>query len=45
MKTNAKAILIVFFDIGGLVHQEFVPRDQSVNAELYKTGFVNLKNS
>lgn len=27
-------MLIAFFEIGGLVHQEFVPRGQSVNTEL-----------
>jgi len=28
-------MLIVFFDIRGMVHHEFVPKGQIVNAEFY----------
>ena len=37
VKSNIKTMLIAFFDIDGLVHQEFVPRGQTVNKEFYKT--------
>ena len=37
VKSNVKTMLIAFFDIGGLVHQECVPRGQTVSKEFYKT--------
>jgi len=32
---RAKSMLIVFFDIRGIVHHEFAPEGQTVNAEFY----------
>lgn len=34
-KSNVKAMLITFFDVKGLVHQEWVPKGQTVNAAFY----------
>lgn len=34
-RLKIKIILIVFFDIRGVVHHEFVPADQTVNAKFY----------
>ena len=31
MRSNVKTLLIVFFDVRGIVHQEFVPPGQTVN--------------
>jgi histone-lysine N-methyltransferase SETMAR len=35
VRNNVKSILIVFFDIQGIVHKEFVPPGQSVNGTFY----------
>jgi hypothetical protein len=32
VKTKAKSILIIFFDNQGLVHEEFVPAEQTLNS-------------
>jgi len=37
VKSNVKTMLIVFFNIGGLVHHEYIARGQMVNKEFYKT--------
>jgi hypothetical protein len=37
VKSNAKTMLIAFFDIDGLVHHKYVSRGQTVNMEIYKT--------
>ena len=34
-KSRVKKILIVFFDAKGVIHREFVPEGQKVNAEFY----------
>lgn len=34
-KSGLKSMLIVFFDIYGIVHREFVPQGQNINAEFY----------
>jgi len=34
-KSRLKMMLIVFFDTEGVIHREFVPEGQKVNAELY----------
>jgi histone-lysine N-methyltransferase SETMAR len=34
-RSATKSMLIVFFDIRGIVHHEFVPKGQTVNAEFY----------
>lgn len=36
IKSNVKTMVIVLFDFDWLVHQEYVPRGQSDNEELYK---------
>jgi hypothetical protein len=38
-----KSTLIVFFDIRGIVHREFVPEGQNVNAEFYCNVLRRLK--
>jgi hypothetical protein len=35
MKSKVKSMLIIFFDIKGIVHKEFVPADQTVNSAYY----------
>ena len=37
VKSNVKTMLIVFFDVDGLVGHEYVPRGQMVNKEFYKS--------
>jgi len=34
-KSRVKTMLIVFFDAEGIIHREFVPEGQKVNAEFY----------
>ena len=34
-RSKVKVMLLVFFDIGGLVHHEFIPTGQTVNKEYY----------
>ena len=43
VKSNIKTMLIAFFDIDGLVHHEFVPTEQTVNKEFYKTVLQRLR--
>ena len=45
VKSNVKTMLIVFFDIDGLVHHEYVPRGQMVSKEFYKTVLQRLHNT
>jgi histone-lysine N-methyltransferase SETMAR len=35
VKSNVKSMLICFFDIDGIIHKEFVPPGQTVNAKFY----------
>jgi len=35
VRSNVKTMFIVFFDVRGIVHLEFVPPGQTVNQELY----------
>ena len=35
-KSKVKAVLIVFFDIQGIVHFKFLPQGQAVNQIVYK---------
>jgi hypothetical protein len=35
VKSNIKSILICFFDIDGIIHKEFVPSGQTINAKFY----------
>ncbi|GFG30861.1 hypothetical protein Cfor_10274 [Coptotermes formosanus] len=34
-KSNVKSMLICFFDSNGIIHKEFVPPGQTVNAKFY----------
>jgi hypothetical protein len=34
-KSRVKTTLIVFFDIGGMIHKEFVPQGTTVNSHYY----------
>ena len=34
-RSNVKSMLIVFFDIQGIVHKEFVPPGQTANGKFY----------
>jgi hypothetical protein len=43
-KSNVKVILIVFFDIEGIVRAEFVPRGTTVNSEYYRGLLERLRN-
>jgi len=45
VKSNAKTMLIAFFDIDGLVHQQYVPTGQTVNKEFYRTVLQCLRNT
>jgi len=35
VRSNAKTMLIVFFEVRGIVHREFIPPGQTVNQEYY----------
>ena len=35
VRSATKSMMIVFFDIRGIIHREFLPRGQAVNAEFY----------
>ena len=41
--SSTKSVLILFFDIRGIVHHEFVPEGQTVNAEFYCNVLRRLK--
>ena len=43
--TNVKVMLIVFFDWNGIVHYEFVPRDQTINKDFYLEVLKRLINA
>jgi len=40
-----KSMLIMFFDIRGIVHHEFVPQGQTVNAQFYCSVLHCLRNN
>jgi len=43
-RSAIKSILIVFFEIRGIVHNEFVPEGQTVNAQFYCSVLRRLRN-
>lgn len=43
-KSRVKTMLIVFFDCKGVVHKEFVPTGQTINAVFYVEVLKRLKN-
>ena len=44
-KSKVKVMLIVFFDIQGIVYFEFLPQGQAVNQTVYKEIFLRLVES
>ena len=44
-QSNAKSILVVFFDSTGIVHYEYAPGDQTVNQEYYKRVLERLREN
>lgn len=42
-KSRIETMLIVFFDVRGFVHLEFVPQGQTINAALYLEVLKRLK--
>jgi len=43
-RSNIKVVMIVFFDLDGIVQTEFVPRNTTVNSEYYKGLLERLRN-
>ena len=43
-RTNIKVVMIVFFDLDGIVWAEFVPRNTTVNCEYYVGLLEHLRN-
>ena len=43
MRSNVKTLLIVFFDSQGIVHQEFVPQNQTISQAYYKEVLIRLR--
>jgi len=43
-RSNIKVVMIVFFDLDGIVRAEFVPRNTTVNSEYYKSLLEHLRN-
>lgn len=43
-KSRVKSMVIVFFDVKGIVHHEFVPPGQTVNAKFYKEVLQRLNH-
>uniref|UniRef100_A0A182HWZ5 Mariner transposase n=1 Tax=Anopheles arabiensis TaxID=7173 RepID=A0A182HWZ5_ANOAR len=44
-RSKIKVMLTVFFDYRGVVHQEFLPKGQTVNKEYYLSVMRRLRNS
>ena len=44
-RSNMKVMMVVFFDWQGVIHYEFVPRDQTVNKEFYLTVLKRLREA
>uniref|UniRef100_A0A3Q0SZE6 Mos1 transposase HTH domain-containing protein n=1 Tax=Amphilophus citrinellus TaxID=61819 RepID=A0A3Q0SZE6_AMPCI len=45
VRTKTKAMLITFFDIHGVVHREFVPEGQAVDAQFYLSVMQRLREN
>ncbi|KAE9534118.1 hypothetical protein AGLY_008854 [Aphis glycines] len=43
IRSNVKTMLIIFFDIKGLIYYEFVPTGQTVNQTYYKEILIKLR--
>ena len=44
-RSNMKVMLVVFFDLHGVIHYEFVPRGQTVSQEFYAAGLKLLREA
>jgi len=44
IRSNIKMMMIVFFDLDGIVQAEFLPRKTTVNFEYYKGLLEHLRN-
>ena len=45
IKSKTKMMLIAFFDIQGIVHEEFLPPGQTINQQVYKNILRRLMRS
>ena len=43
--SNIRVVMIVFFDLDGIVRTQFVPRNTTVNSEYYKGLLERLRNN
>ena len=43
--SKIKVMLVVFFDLKGIVHHEFVPRGHMVNKQLYREFLARLRDA
>ena len=43
IRSSTKTLLLVFFDIQGIVHQEFIPQNQPLNQAYYKEVLIRLR--
>ena len=44
-RSEIKVLLVVFFNLKGIVHHEFVQRGQMVNKQLYQEGLACLRDA
>ena len=44
-RSQVKVMLIVFFDISGVVHHEYIPKGQTVNQHVYKEVLIHLRDA
>ena len=44
-RSNIRVMMVVFFDLDGIVQAEFVPRNTTVNSEYYKDLLEHLRNN
>ena len=44
-RSQVKVMLIVFFDISGVVHHEYIPKGQTVNQHVYKEVLIHLQDA
>jgi len=43
VRSKVKVMLIVFFDMEGIVHYEYIPQGQTVNQQFYLQVFKSLR--
>ena len=44
-RSQVKVMLIVFFDINGVVQHEYIPKGQTVNQHVYKEVIIHLQDA